>query len=351
MYLGFRLFRISGFLGSQEFGELKSKLCKTTQRSEIGSAGGFPAAMKLLTGEAPKIRNAIALTTPINHSRPQISIPPPRNLDIAHPASTASPPLQTDHIKQKAFTRQAELLPLQWKPPNTRTDSNRWGAPPIDYSLIFSFWSHMTHFNSLAAVKIKTWSQALAIFIQVGGKTAPFLAKCLNVGMAAYKFRTLSTHLLNAAYEHCDVLQLQDPPLPSKWLPFLPLETSFPLNVYASHCWDLTQAATRIHEPNWQFESITIVTLRLSVPPQQTSLMPSMNVNASCIIPHLMELGGFQFLHIKNCSIAESTLMRHQTRSPASLKFLLTLGRACPQMKFVHAYQEPPVPKRDFLQL
>ena len=117
----------------------------------------------------------------------------------------------------------------------------------LQLTIVFSY---ETFTESPHATKIKTWSQALAIFIQVGGKAAPFLSKCLNVGMAAYKFRTLPSHLLNAAYENCENLQLQNPPLPTKWLPFLPLETSFPSDVYISHCWDLSQAAARIHELN-----------------------------------------------------------------------------------------------------
>ena len=97
-----------------------------------------------------------------------------------------------NHIKQKAFTKHAELLPLQWKPPLTRTDLNKWAATPTDYALIFPFWTRATFTESPQATKIKTWSQALAIFVQVGGKAAPFLARCLNVGMAAYKFKALS---------------------------------------------------------------------------------------------------------------------------------------------------------------
>ena len=102
--------------------------------------------------------------------------------------------------------------------------------------------------ESPQAVTIKTWSQALAIFVQVGGKAAPckaapFLTRCLNVGMAAYKFKALPAHLLNSAFEQYQRFSLYDPPLPSKWLPFLPLELSFPDNVYFLHCWDLPQAA------------------------------------------------------------------------------------------------------------
>ena len=77
-----------------------------------------------------------------------------------------------------------------------------------------------------------------------------YLARCLNVGMAAYKFKALSSHLLTSACEHCQRFSLYDPPLPSKWLPFLPLELSFPEDVFFSHCWDLTQTAERLHQLN-----------------------------------------------------------------------------------------------------
>ena len=51
-----------------------------------------------------------------------------------------------------------------------------------------------------------------------------------------------------SAFEQNQRFSLYDPP--SKWLPFLPLELSFPDDVYFSHCWDLTQAAQRLHQFN-----------------------------------------------------------------------------------------------------
>ena len=111
---------------------------------------------------------------------------PLQTLNIPTPDIHAFP-METDAIlKQKAFTKRAELLPLQWKPPVSRTDLNKWAATPEDFALIFSFWTRTTLAQSPHAVAIKTWSQALAIFVQVGGKTAPFLTVCQNVGMAAY---------------------------------------------------------------------------------------------------------------------------------------------------------------------
>ena len=175
---------------------------------------------------------------------------PQQALSITRPDLPALPCEADTLLKQKAFTKHAELFPLQWKPPFTRTDLNKWSATLEDYALIFSFWTRATFIVKPQAVAIKTWSQALAIFVQVGGKAAPFLTKCLNVGMAAYKFKALSAHLLNSAFEQNQRFSLYDPPLPSKWLPFLPLELSFPDDVYFSHCWDLTQAAQRLHQFN-----------------------------------------------------------------------------------------------------
>ena len=119
-----------------------------------------------------------------------------------------------------------------------------------DFALIFSFWTRTTLVRSPQAVAIKTWSQALAIFVQVGGQDAPFLTICQNVGMAAYKFKALSLHLLNRTLEQGQHFSLYDPPLPSKWLPFLPLELSFPCDIYFTHSWDLTNAAQNLHQLN-----------------------------------------------------------------------------------------------------
>ena len=175
---------------------------------------------------------------------------PLQTLDIPKPDLPAFP-METDAVlKQKAFTKSAELLPLQWKPPVSRTDLNKWAATLEDFALIFSFWTRTTLARSPRAVVIKTWSQALAIFIQVGGRTAPFLTVCQNVGMAAYKFKALSMHLLNRALEQDQHFSLYDPPLPSKWLPFLPLELSFPRDIYFTHSWDLTNAAQNLHHLN-----------------------------------------------------------------------------------------------------
>ena len=137
-----------------------------------------------------------------------------------------------------------------WKPPITRTDLNKWAATLEDYALIFSFWTRTTFVHSPQAVAIKTWSQALAIFVQVGGKLDPFLTKCQNVGMAAYKFQALSAHLLNLALQQNQRFSLYDPPLPSQWLAFFPLELSFPHDIYFAHCWDLTGAAQNLHQHN-----------------------------------------------------------------------------------------------------
>ena len=175
---------------------------------------------------------------------------PQQTLSIPKPQIPTIPCEADAVLKQKAFTKHAELFPLQWKPPRTRTDLNKWSATLEDYALIFSFWIRATFNVMPQAVAIKTWSQALAIFVPVGGKAAPFLTKCLNVGMAACKFKALSAHLLNSAFEQNQRFSLYDPPLPSKWLPSLPLELSFPDDVHFSHCWDLTQTAQRLHQLN-----------------------------------------------------------------------------------------------------
>ena len=112
-----------------------------------------------------------------------------QSLNIQRPDLPALPLEANNQIKQKVLPNYADLLPLQWRPPLARTDLNKWAATPAGHFLIFSFWTRATLTKSSHATKIKTWSQALAIFIQVGGKAAPFLAKCLNVGTAAYNLK------------------------------------------------------------------------------------------------------------------------------------------------------------------
>ena len=182
---------------------------------------------------------------------PELYDPLPQQTLNLHAPDIPPFPAEADaSLKQKAFTKHVPLMPLMWKPPGTRTELNKWAATLEDLALISSFWTRTTFVQAPAAVVIKTRSQALAIFVQVGGKIAPFLTKCQNVGMAAYKFKALSAHLLSLTLEGDQPFNLYDPPLPCKWLPFFPLELTFPDNIYFTHCWDLSRAAKNLHRHN-----------------------------------------------------------------------------------------------------
>ena len=98
--------------------------------------------------------------------------------------------------KQKNDLCLSQDLPLQWNPPATRTEWNKWGSSVKDFVLIFSFWTTWTNKTCDAAVKIRTWTQVLALFIQHGGIEADFLGQCQFIGMAAYK----STHFFSVPH-------------------------------------------------------------------------------------------------------------------------------------------------------
>ena len=169
-------------------------------------------------------------------------------------SSEPAPPVplqQNDfpRLKQKSFTANCHLLPLSWKPPSNRTALNRWGATMQDFNLMFSFWSRATICECEASVAVRTWTQALAIFIQVGGACAPFLATCQNVGMAAYKFRVLSSYVIKGQCDDEQIHAVFDAPASNiKWLNFLPAELQFPDGMWFSCAWDLAAVACKIHD-------------------------------------------------------------------------------------------------------
>ena len=122
---------------------------------------------------------------------------------------------------------QAQPLLLQWIPPKTRTDINRWGATIDDFCLIFNFWKKITNTRVPQAVPITTWTHALAAFMQIGGKIAPFPQTCHNVAMACYKFKVCPPNLYtkNALNMTPFFHEMQDHQR-SRWLPFFPLKLS-----------------------------------------------------------------------------------------------------------------------------
>ena len=139
------------------------------------------------------------------------------------------------------------MLPLQWNPPITRTDWNRWGSTCQDFALIFSFWSRWTQKQNNEAVRIYTWTQALALFVRHGGAIADFLQQCQFVGMAAYKLRILTSFLFQTQHQNPILGNL---PFSNhdqtKWLESLPNETAFPESLFFIPKWDLTKASAQL---------------------------------------------------------------------------------------------------------
>ena len=165
--------------------------------------------------------------------------------------SEALPVQQNDILtsKQKSLSATSSLLPLTWDPPVCRTAINKWGASMQDFYLIFSFWARISVQEQPLHTPILTWSHALAIFVQVGGCNAPFLASCQNLGMAAYKFRVLSQNLLRSSCATDDIADIiGEPQEHTKWMSFLATEPAFPAKMWFSAAWDLTQGIQNIHQ-------------------------------------------------------------------------------------------------------
>ena len=108
-----------------------------------------------------------------------------RNSDLYQqfaPEEEASRPVNANSLmrpcKQACDLNLATALPLQWNPPTTRTEWNKWGSTTQDFALVFSFWTRWTQKHYQDAVKIHTWTQALALFVRYGGAFADFLQQC-----------------------------------------------------------------------------------------------------------------------------------------------------------------------------
>ena len=157
---------------------------------------------------------------------------------------------------QKCRHVDATLLQLTWMPPSSRTAINQWGATLQDYNFIFSFWTKTTTDPDENLQCLSTWTQALAIFIQLGGNGAPFLARCPNLSMAVFKFKVLSYNLLKNQPGLEKLIQdLDEEPENTKWLTIFPRETPFPKCVKVVANWDLTDAAANIHMRHLQLRT------------------------------------------------------------------------------------------------
>ena len=162
------------------------------------------------------------------------------------PAQDSSNRLARNY-QQKYSLGFANALPLQWNPPITRTEWNKWGSTCQDFALIFSFWTKWTQKQSNNAVKIHTWTQALALFVRHGGAIADFLQQCQFVGMAAYKLRVLTSFLFQTQHQDPVLSNLQfSKNDQAKWLESFPNETAFPDGLFFIPRWDLNQAGARV---------------------------------------------------------------------------------------------------------
>ena len=153
-------------------------------------------------------------------------------------------PQQNRQISEMCFS---QALPWQWNPPGTRTEWNKWGSSVKDFALVFSFWTKWTNKHCNAAVKIRTWTQALALFVQYGGVEADFLGQCQFIGMAAYKLRVLTSFLFQTQQQNPELHGMTFPnDEQAKWLETFPNETAFPEGLFFIPNWDLLEASNNI---------------------------------------------------------------------------------------------------------
>ena len=135
----------------------------------------------------------------------------------------------------------------------------------------------------------------------IGAQTSTNIMVLYSLHIIMVCSTSLSAHLLNLALQQNQRFSLYDPPLPSEWLPFFPLELSFPHDIYFAHCWDLTEAAQNLHQHNMAIRinhhcnatAIRIATADfVDAIPQAKCFLQKEPLDGSWPIPHL---------HIRGC--------------------------------------------------
>ena len=115
-----------------------------------------------------------------------------------------------------------------------------WGGPFYKFSIIY-----IIYLKTL--VRIRTWTQALALFVQYGGIDADFLGQCQFIGMAAYKLRILTVFLFQTQQQNHELQSMTFPnDAQTKWLEAFPNETAFPDCLFFIPRWDLLGASNNI---------------------------------------------------------------------------------------------------------
>ena len=183
----------------------------------------------------------------------------------------------------------AEPLPLEWKPPSTRTAIYQWGATLQDYSCIFSFWTKTTTQDDDNLVRLTTWTQALAVFIQIGGNAAPFLSRCPNLTMAVFKFKVLSCKILKAQTALADLAVMLDEDVETnKWLTVFPREAAFPQAIKILTSWDLSEIFTCYICSRERISVFMQKPLKFALP---ILIMPFLNSRIACVLTRFLGRG------------------------------------------------------------
>ena len=97
------------------------------------------------------------------------------------------------------------------------------------------------------AVKIHTWTQALALFVQCGGANDDFLNQCQFTGMADKKLGVLAAFLFQTQQPKSDFSSMTFPTdTQTKWLEAFPNETAFLENLFFIPRWDQLEASNNL---------------------------------------------------------------------------------------------------------
>ena len=171
-------------------------------------------------------------------NKPDAPIPP-------SPEGQQVPLLNT---QQHLALHDAAAIDIRWKRPMQISQLTAWGGSPLEFNLLFSFWAKWTQDAHPNATPITSWLQAFVLFLSVGGFKAPFVSNCSYIGMAAYKFRTLSRGMLNMCAVREDQFHAFFPDAESytRWIPNFPRDVKFPEGFLFIPKWNLDDTIVRL---------------------------------------------------------------------------------------------------------
>ena len=154
------------------------------------------------------------------------------------------------NTQQHLALHDAAAIDIRWNRPMQISQLTAWGGSPLEFNLLFSFWAKWTQDEHPNAIPVTSWMQAFILFLSVGGFKAPFVCNCSYIGMAAYKFRTLSRGMLNMCAVRDDQFHAFFPDAESytRWIPNFPKDVKFPDGLFFIPKWNLADTVVRLSQ-------------------------------------------------------------------------------------------------------